>query len=138
MALVIVQVQGADGVKQPVLLDKITGQIYAIPIYKMSIGTVGTDDGVISADNPLPIKGDVGHGDAVDLGNIVTVGLTKGIPVFGTDGLALQLLRASAIGRLQVDELAEMLSAINDTIERVQQQLALITGIEFKPGEGNL
>ncbi len=57
MALVTVQVQGADGIKQPVLLDSITGQSYAIPIYKLSVGNVGIDDGVISSDNPLPVSG---------------------------------------------------------------------------------
>ena len=39
MALVVVQVQGSDGeAPQDVLLDKITGQTYAIPIYRLGIG----------------------------------------------------------------------------------------------------
>ena len=54
MALITVQVQGADGVTQRVLLDTITGQIYAEPIYKIGLGIVGTDDGPVAAANPLP------------------------------------------------------------------------------------
>jgi len=55
VALVTVQVQGSDGNTQDVLLDTITGETYAIPIYKLSIGDVGLDGGPISAANPMPI-----------------------------------------------------------------------------------
>lgn len=57
MALTTILVQGADAAKQPVLVDTITGQSYAMPIYKLAIGAVGDDDGVISAVNPLPVTG---------------------------------------------------------------------------------
>ena len=59
-------------------------------------------------------------------------------PVFSTDGDKLRLVRSSTAGRLQVDELAEMLFSINDVLERIQEQLGLITGMELKPGEGEL
>lgn len=64
MALATVQVQGADGARQPVLVDTITGQIYAIPVHKLGIGAVGADDGVISLNNPLPIR--LGNSSSVD------------------------------------------------------------------------
>ena len=53
MAIVVVTVQGSDGLTQEVPLDSITGQTYAMPIYKLAIGAVDIDDGVISAANPL-------------------------------------------------------------------------------------
>ncbi len=41
MALETVKVQGSDGESQFVLVDTITGETYAIPIYKLSIGAIG-------------------------------------------------------------------------------------------------
>ncbi len=55
MALITVQVQGANRVLQKVLLDSITGKVYAVPIYKLGLGDVNTDDGPVSAGNPLPV-----------------------------------------------------------------------------------
>lgn len=49
-----VQIQGADGTTHIVPIDTITGQTFAIPLYKLTIGGIGEDDGVISATNPLP------------------------------------------------------------------------------------
>ena len=57
MALTSILVQGANGATQPVLIDTITGETYAMPIYKMSFGAVGADDGLVSAANPFPVTG---------------------------------------------------------------------------------
>jgi len=56
MALAVVKVQGSDGGTQDVLVDTITGQTYAMPIYKLAIGATSIDDGVISSDNLLPVS----------------------------------------------------------------------------------
>lgn len=72
MALEVVKIQGSNGVTKDVLLDSITGQTYSIPIYKLGIGAVGTDDGVISATNPMPM---VSKGGFISISNSTTTTL---------------------------------------------------------------
>ena len=54
MATVTLKVQGSDGTTKDVLLDTITGQTYALPLYKLGLGAVGADDGPVSSSNPMP------------------------------------------------------------------------------------
>jgi len=56
MAVAEIQVQGSDGNTAKVVVDTITGQTYAYPVYKMTIGALSKDDGFISAANPLPVQ----------------------------------------------------------------------------------
>jgi hypothetical protein len=55
MTIVNMNVQGADGVSRDVPLDSIVGQDYDVPVYKLTIGDEGDDDGMVSAANPLPV-----------------------------------------------------------------------------------
>ena len=55
MALSDVVIQGANSVLSTVVIDTITGETYGIPIYKIGLGVVGTDDGPVSATNPMPV-----------------------------------------------------------------------------------
>lgn len=106
MAFVTVQVQGADGVKQPVLLDSITGQTYAIPIYKLGVGALGTDDGVVSTANPLPAL----LGSLISSGNSTTdllsggatfTGVVEDVSNYTTISVSILGTLATATGTLQ-------------------------------------
>jgi hypothetical protein len=55
MTIVNMNVQGADGISRDVPLDSIVGQDYDVPVYKLTIGDEGDDDGMVSATNPLPV-----------------------------------------------------------------------------------
>ena len=49
------KVQGADGITRDVPVDSIVGQDYDVPVYKLTIGDEGDDDGMVSATNPMPV-----------------------------------------------------------------------------------
>ncbi len=142
MALITVEVQGAGRVKQRVLLDDISGEIYAVPIYKIGIGIEGTDDGPVSATNPLPAMisdgtdtvGVVGDGDTVDLFEDSVVGSTKGITTLGHDGSRLRIPRLTEAGEQRTDDVRslQLLEQMLTVLKKIEYHLYLASDADLK------
>ena len=96
MALTTVTIQDALGATQQVLLDTVTGQTYAIPLYKLSIGVAGSDDGPVSASNPLPVTATALDVRPLTNADVVTAELSA------TDNAVLDSIDARLAGTLTV------------------------------------
>ena len=106
MALTTISVQGSNGVTQTVLVDTITGQTYAIPLYKLSVGAVGTDDGPVSSANPLPVSiASVPSHAVTNAGTFAVQSAQAGtwtVDLGATDNAVLDAIAASVAGTLTV------------------------------------